>query len=226
MKVWKHALGAVLLASTALFNAQVQADESYRAYEVTITNITKGEIFTPIMVATHRKGLKLFATGAAASHELEILAEGGDSGPLSSKLLDDGALDIATTGMNVLPPGQSVTLQVKTNNRNNHVSVAAMLVPSNDAFFAVNGIRGPRMHRTVTTHSPAYDAGTEANDELCISIPGPPFLCAGEGYNPAGGEGYVYIHPGIQGNGDLIPADRDWNNPVALITINKVRIED
>ncbi len=226
MKVWTRATGVALLASTALFNTQVLASDRHSAYEVTITNITKGEIFTPIMVATHRKGIKLFATGAAAGPELEMLAESGDSGPLSSKLLDEGALDVATTGMDVLPPGQSVTLHVRTNNRNNHVSVAAMLVPSNDAFFAVNGIRGPRMHRTVSTHSPAYDAGTEINDELCISIPGPPFLCAGEGYNDEGGEGYVYIHPGIQGNGDLVPADRDWNNPVAIITIKKVRIDD
>lgn len=28
-------------------------------YEVTVTNLTRGEIFTPILVATHKKGVKL-----------------------------------------------------------------------------------------------------------------------------------------------------------------------
>ena len=48
-----------------------------------------------------------------------------------------------------------------------------MLVPTNDTFFAVNGRPGPKGNDTITLVSPAYDAGTEMNDELCISLPGP-----------------------------------------------------
>jgi hypothetical protein len=39
-----------------------------------------------------------------------------------------------------------------------------MLVPTNDAFFAINGIEGPEGNEGLTLFSVAYDAGTEAND--------------------------------------------------------------
>ena len=74
--------------------------------------------------------------------------------------------------------------------------------------------------------SPAYDAGSEPNDELCAKIPGP--ACGGEGGSPdASGEGYVHIHihihAGIQGIGDLTSADYDWRNPTARIVIKRVK---
>lgn len=225
MKHWKRKLGLLLLTLPVAYSSTLLASGNNRAFEVTITNITKGEIFTPIMVASHSPGIKLFKLGQPAGKELEMLAEGGDTGPLSERLAGAGALDVVTTG-DVLPPGQSVTVHVRTNPRNDHVSVAAMLVPTNDAFVAVNGVQGPRRHRSKTVMSPAYDAGTESNDEMCVSIPGPPFICMGEGYNPASGEGYVYIHPGIHGNADLIAVNHDWNNPVAKIKIRQVRHED
>ena len=224
MKFIKTFFSTGLILSASLFAGIASADNN-RAFEVTVTNITKGEVFTPIMVASHRHGVKLFEIGEPADQDLEMLAEGGDTAPLSNSLLSSGlALDVVTAGGPLLP-GHSVTLSVKTNSRNAHVSVASMLVPTNDAFFAVNGIHGPRGKRTKTVYSPAYDAGTEENDELCANIPGPPFACTGEGFNAESGEGYVYIHPGIQGNGDLASAAYDWNNPVAKITIKRVKAD-
>lgn len=214
-----------LLLVGILSNASVFADssQSKAMYEVTITNITHGEIFTPIMVASHKAGIRLFKTGEPASTELEILAESGSTAALTESLNAQGALDVVTSA-DVLPPGQSVTLLVKRSHKQDHISVASMLVPSNDAFFAVNGIQGPRRNgHTRIVMSPAYDAGSENNDELCANIPGPPFICTGEGYNETTGEGYVFIHPGIFGVGDLVPADHDWKNPVAKIVIRAVK---
>jgi hypothetical protein len=225
MKHWKRKLGMLLLTLPVAYSSTLLASGNGKAFEVTITNITKGEIFTPIMVASHGPGIKLFKLGKEASTELEILAEGGDTGPLSGRLKGAGALDVVTTG-DVLPPGHSVTVHVRTNRRNDRVSVAAMLVPTNDAFFALNGVQGPRQHRSKTYMSSAYDAGTEFNDEMCVSIPGPPFICTGEGYNRESGEGYVYIHSGIHGIANLSAADHDWNNPVAKIKITQVRHKD
>ncbi len=220
---WRKCFNAVFMAGFMAGSGNaVASDGGQRIYQVTITNITKGEIFTPVMVASHGRGLRIFDLGTPATPELEMLAEGGDTGPLAESLLSAGALDVATAG-GVLPPGQSVTLKVATNRKNRHVSLASMLVPSNDAFVALNGMAGPRGRGTLTRVAPAYDAGSEHNDELCVNIPGPPFVCAGEGYNPAGGEGYVYIHPGIHGVGDLAPAAHDWRNPVAKITIRALR---
>ena len=224
MKLITKLLSTSIILSISLLSGLANADDN-RAFEVTVTNITKGEIFTPIMVASHRRGVKLFEIGEPADQDLEILAEGGNTEPLSTSLLSSGlALDVVTADGPLLP-GHSVTLQVKTNGRNSHVSVASMLVPSNDAFFAVNGIRGPRGNKSKTVYSPAYDAGSEVNDELCANIPGPPFACSGEGFNAETGEGYVYIHPGIQGNGDLDSSAYDWNNPVAKIAIKRVKAE-
>ena len=70
--------------------------------------------------------------------------------------------------------------------------------------------------------SPAYDSGSEANNELCAFIPGPP--CN----NPliratAGAEGFVHVHAGIHGIGTLDPAIHDWRNGVARIRITRMK---
>jgi hypothetical protein len=218
---WRE-ITTVVLSGAMLLTSHAMASEGQGAYEVTVTNITQGEIFTPVMVATHSRELKIFGLGSAASSELAMLAEGGDTAPLSALLLSEGALDVATAD-DVLPPGASVTLIVDTSGRDQYVSVASMLVPSNDAFFAVNGVKGPRGQQVSTVFSPAYDAGSEINDELCVSIPGPDFICAGEGFSVTGGEGFVHIHPGIHGVGDLIAANHDWRNPVAKITVRFIQ---
>jgi hypothetical protein len=222
MKTSLRKLCAVFVIGGWLVTSGAHADDDKRFFEVTVTNLTQGEIFTPIMVASHRPGIKIFELGSTASTDLEILAESGDTQSLSTALAASGALDVVTAD-DVLLPGHSVTLFVQRNGRNNHVSVASMLVPTNDGFFALNGVRGPRNNQTRTLFSPAYDAGSENNDELCAHIPGPPFICQGEGYNPQSGEGYVYIHPGIQGTGELNAANHDWRNPVARITIRAVK---
>jgi hypothetical protein len=116
---------------------------------------------------------------------------------------------------------------VRTRGQFDYITVAAMLIPTNDGFFALNGVAGPSGRRSLTLFSPAYDAGSERNDELCASIPGPSFTeCGGPGGGGmvvGGEEGYVHIHAGIHGIGDLNAAERDWRNPVASISISRTR---
>jgi hypothetical protein len=202
-------------------SAGIQASDDGLYYEVTVTNLTRGQSFTPILVATHRSGVKLFTLGQAASPELALLAEGGDTGPLTGVLGANPDVHDVITIPGLLDPGKSVTARVKTKGNFRNVSVAAMLIPTNDGFFALNDVRGPYGNRTRHLRSPAYDAGSEPNDESCLLIPGP--VCGGEGPSPgAGGEDYVHIHAGIHGIGDLVAADRDWRNPVASISIKRV----
>src|SRR5215470_19192165 len=107
-------------------------------YEVVVTNLTRGQVFTPILVATHKPGMTLFTLGGAASVELEVLAEGGDTAPLAALLrARPDVLDVTDSGA-PLPAGGSVTVTVRTTAQFDHVSVAAMLVPTNDAFFGIN----------------------------------------------------------------------------------------
>jgi Spondin_N len=201
------------------------ASASAQHFQVTITNLTSAQTFTPIMAASHKEGVTVFTLAQPASTEIEEMAEAGDLSALETTLkANPDVLSVVDSGA-VLPPGKSVTLTVDTHGRFNHVSVTAMLIPTNDGFFAVNAELGPvGPERTVTYFSPAYDAGTEADDELCAHIPGPPTVCSGEGFNPSreGDVNFVHIHSGIHGVGDLSEATYDWRNPVAKIVISRV----
>jgi hypothetical protein len=103
-----------------------------------------------------------------------------------------------------------------------HVSLVSMLIPTNDGFLALNGVQGPVGREPDVRTSPAYDAGTEVNDEDCANIPGP--QCGGSGDIDAGADenGVVHINAAIQGVGDLEPGLRDWRNPVAQIVIRRL----
>ena len=189
-----------------------------------MTNLTRGQDFAPIVAASHRRGVRFFKLGQPASRQLESLAEDGDTGPLERVLrADRRVLDTDSTFRHVRP-GKSVTLKVRFNGRFNRVSLAGMLVPTNDGFVALNGVRGPRNQAPLTLRASGYDAGSEANDELCTSLPAPARLCTG---TPRGGaapraKGFVHIHPGIHGIGNLDAAVSDWRNPVAEIVIRRV----
>lgn len=215
-----------LIAIVTLLPAQgTLFAQSGQRYEVTITNLTRGQQFTPILVASHRPGVRLFTLGSPASAELATLAEEGNTSPLSGVLSSLPDVKAVTTTAGLLNPGRSVTVTIEGGGSFTHVSVGAMLIPTNDAFFAANGVEVPAGLETLTLFSPAYDAGSERNDELCTSIPGPSFSeCNGPGGGArvGGGEGFVHIHAGIQGTGTFIRANRDWRNPVAQITMRRV----
>jgi hypothetical protein len=153
---------------------------------------------------------------------LVSIAEGDDIQPMTEALLNSGKAYATATNGALLQPGETATINVKTKKGFNYVSVAAMLVPTYDGFISLNGVKGPKGKRTVSYVSPAYDAGSETNDELCVNIPGP--YCGGATLSPNdNGEGYVHIHDGIHGIADLMPETFDWRNPVAKITIQRIK---
>ena len=222
-------LMASLLLAAPLTGGWAQSPESSISiarsgepmYEVTITNITRGAFFTPILVASHRLGVNLFTLGQPASDELAILAEGGDVVPLEQALrADPPVVDVANSG-GLLKPGESVTVRVAARAAD-RISLAAMILPTNDGFIALNGMEVPRFG-SLNIQIPGYDAGSEPNDELCASIPGP--QCGGVGVSlDTGGEGFVHVHAGIHGvaGADLKPELYDWRNPMASVTITRV----
>lgn len=216
---------AALALGTA---ASALADTS--RFEVTVTNITRGQQFTPLLLATHRDSIELFKLGKPASAELATLAEEGNVAPLRAVLA--ASPDVADTeaGTSLTNPGQSVTFTIDAKRSFDRLSIAAMLIPTNDAFMALDGFDLDRVPqgrgRSITVYARAYDAGSERNDELCTSIPGPNFVeCGGPGGGArvGGGEGFVHIHNGVHGSGNLNRAVRTWLNPVAEITIRRVR---
>jgi hypothetical protein len=72
--------------------------------------------------------------------------------------------------------------------------------------------------RARTTSLVAYDAGAEANNELATHVPGTPFA----GFRRAPTSKPITKHTGIQGVGDLKASAWNWQNPVALLTSERV----
>ena len=196
-------------------------------WAVTVTNLTQAQVFTPLMVMTHRAVFEMFTPGEPASPGLEEMAEGG----ATATLVAEGRRTVhgVTNHDNLLMPGQSVTLKVTGRLRRSRLSLAGMLIPTNDSFIALNGISPPIKDDILTLYVPAWDAGTEVNDQSCQNIPGP--RCGGEGFNADGGEGIVHISNGFHDLGTmdedgfeiLGPMRYDWRNPAALITVERIR---
>lgn len=219
-------MGGLLLSATAFAddngNHNGNGSPATRTYAVTITNITAGQVFTPVLVATHTADVGFFELGEAPSSQLADLAEGGATGPLQSVLnsIPQYVMDTNTSGLTpdgnpLINPGESVTIYINGNRDFNRLSLAGMLLPTNDTFVAVNSMPLPRKYSAGMAI--AYDAGSETNDELCINIPGP--QCGGAPFSAGLAEGFVHVSRGISGEGDLAASDYDWRNPVARVTV-------
>ena len=217
---------AVTVACCALAlaaSAPIAAGGYERGYRVTVTNLTGGNQFTPVLAATHTPEAAFFVLGDAPSDPLATLAETGSTAPLQDVL---ESLDAVSSALTAPGPdggltfaGHTVSFEIDASRRARRLSVAAMILPTNDAFVAVDSVPLPR-RGSRTVYALGYDAGSEGNDELCASIPGP--LCGDDGEGPAG-EGFVHVSRGIQGIGDVPAAEYDWRNPVAKVTITRIR---
>ena len=222
-KIMSVSIGMIMAISVMIgcYPHPVLAGGDGTRYQVTVTNLTRAQIFTPILVYTHKPGGALFALGEPSSEELAKLAEGGATAPLAEYLLSTGAVGEVTDSGGLLFPGESVSITVAGGEAYKQISLAAMLVPTNDGFIALNGAETPRGSKSVRHLSAVFDAGSEMNDESCDSIPAGDG-CSGEGYSMEDGEGYVHIHAGIHGIGDIDAARYDWRNPAAMITIKRL----
>ncbi len=219
MKLAKHVYFPVILMAVLLVGGFSYADQERkgRSYEVTITNITRGQIISPPVIISHDENFYLFRLGHPAIAELISLAEDGLTDPLTNYLDTVSAVFDYTVAPGGILPGESVTLEIAARGRFRFISAAGMLVSTNDAFFAIRNVR-TLPNREVAVEAEAYDAGSEANNENCRYVPGPP--CGSGGVRDTiDAEGYVHVHAGIHGIADLSPAEFDWRNPVAHITI-------
>ena len=196
-------------------------------WRVEITNVTPGQTFTPILAAVHYGNSGVPGVGAAPSDGLAMLAEAGATDPLGAEILarrPHGTQLYATEGL--LGPGQTATTYVE-GRPGQRLTLAAMLIPTNDTFVAIGSVFLPLRGGT-TVQALAYDAGSELNSQRCGDMPGP--RCGGEAYSMAPGEGFVHVSNGFHelgtgGTGPdeiLGPAHYTWNNPVAVVTIQRV----
>lgn len=191
-------------------------------------------------MAAHKKPVEIFEVGNAASYALQQLAENGNGDPLVAELgANKHVSAIWLTGEPLVPaadPGasgfsDSVTFEITSYKGAKYLSVASMLICTNDGFTGIDGVRLPKkVGQSKTIWSDAYDAGTENNTENFADIVPP---CqgligvtgdAGTGTtNSALAEGgVIHHHNGIVGGNDLTLMDHGFTNPVIEITIERI----
>ncbi|USD29444.1 spondin domain-containing protein [Pseudoalteromonas sp. SCSIO 43201] len=206
--------------------------------EVKITNLTHGIYYTPLLVTAHAPGTALFSLGETASEPLQAMAEGGDISGLSNVLESINADMVMNPAGGLLAPASSTMAMLSTSNGNTYLSLVAMMLPTNDGFVGLNSWPIPTEAGTYEVYLNAYDAGTEANNELVVDgsgAPGMPGIPASPGVTP-GSQGLgitnseenntIHIHRGNVGDDEQIGGASDlhntvhrWLNPVAKLTI-------
>ena len=99
-------------------------------FEVSITNLTAGVYFTPVIVSAHSPEVAMFQTGQEASTQLQRIAEGGDVSGMAA-LLDSVGASVGTSD-GLLAPGATTTVTVNSSDTNTVLSLTSMLLPTND----------------------------------------------------------------------------------------------
>jgi hypothetical protein len=207
-------------------------------FNVRIVNLTNGIWFTPFLVIAHPDGTSLFTSGQPASANLQAMAEGGDLTGLVAYAQALGATIDENPAGGLLAPATSTNVDLDTDGTSNALlSLVAMLLPTNDAFTGLNSVSIPTSPGTYVFDIPAYDAGTEANDELITGggapgvagIPADPGGLAGTGGTGVAGADAnpnVHIHRNTLGDTDGAagPSDLDsrvhrWLNPVVRVVL-------
>ena len=214
-----------------------------RTYRVTVTNLTAGQPFTPVLFATHRANVDVFSVGSSASFGVKEIAENGNLAPLAEALgATTGVSEVFQGGAPIVPAGtpgsamfpDSVTFEISGDRGARSLSWVSMLICTNDGFTGSDSLELPRhVGDSVTAGSAGYDAGTEINTEdfadivpPCQGLIGVSSGEPGTGTsNPALAEGgVIHHHQGIHGGADLLPEVHGWdvNAPVAEVTVERI----
>jgi len=200
------------------------------SFDVTVSNLTNAQPLSPIAVIAHQPGYAVFAIGEAASVALEEMAEGGDNTALLAAAMTDTLVTATVSGGAPIGPAGSETVTVdvlETELVNLQISVATMLVNTNDAFTGLNAmVDSMAVGDVMTFRSVAYDAGTEADTEMAMTIPGP--AGGGTGFDPARDDraDRVAMHSGIVSQDDglamsALTEQHRFDNPVAQVRIER-----
>jgi len=231
-----------ILLSVAIFPLLLLGAATVQAatVDVEVTNSTHNIYFTPLLINAHAETDHLFQVGTAASASLQAMAEGGDTSGLLSAVGGADADTIDNPAAGLLGPGQSTNTSIDTGaTGHTHLSLVAMLLPTNDGFVGLDSLEIPTEPGTYTYQLNGYDAGTEANDELLNTVDGGVPGSAGIPGDPTGASGSggsgvtaidantsIHVHRGTLGDrdptggvSDLDSTAHRWLNPVAVIRL-------
>jgi len=192
-------------------------------YSISVTNLSNGQPLSPPVAMLHKAKFSFWQLGKTASDALELMAEGGDG----SELLALKHNNPQYHANSPIPPGETAVFTLEARNKNfAYLSVAGMLVNTNDAFSGLNSVELSDLQsgQTSVFYTHTYDAGTEFNSEHAGTIPGP--ADGGEGFNAERDDvtNVVTLHGGVVSADDdyadsiLSEADR-FDNPVLRIVV-------
>jgi hypothetical protein len=226
--LWLQGCGSDNNSSTPTSTPMPPATASFA---VTVSNLTNSQQLSPIAVVGHQDGFAVFSVGNAASDGLEEMAEGGDNTALLAAASADALVTVTASGAAPIGPAgsETVTIEVlESDLATLSISIATMLVNTNDAFSALNAmsVQSMAVNDTVSINAIAYDAGTEADTEAAGDIPGP--AGGGEGFNAARSDDAdrVSMHSGVVSQDDgLSTSDLSeqhrFDNPVIHVQITR-----
>ncbi|MEM1212833.1 MAG: spondin domain-containing protein [Planctomycetota bacterium] len=204
---------ALTLTAAALYAGHGYAN----TVSVTVENLQApgGLAATPIWFGAHDGSFDLFDVGSLSNAALEAIAEDGNFAPVAAFFASEtggtGQGGVITSpagfpGAPVFEPGESVTQALNLAPGQRFLTLAAMVLPSNDAFIgtdnavelfdAVGNFLGPQ---TLLFGGPGgaaiYDGGTEANTELDAA-----FLNQGAPDTGETESNPISLHPGFIGS--------------------------
>jgi hypothetical protein len=169
---------AKVAAATLITLASVSAVQAVEL-EISITNLTQGNYFTPRLVVAHTSEADLFEVGTTASTALAWVAEAGvimdgqnaaSVGQNFESVLGPADTDNGSNTWHffggLVAPATTLTYATFDTMDKPYLSLVSMLIPTNDAFVGLDSIQIPTEAGTYTYYVNAYDAGTELNDEL------------------------------------------------------------
>ncbi|MFT5716203.1 MAG: hypothetical protein ACJAWS_002434 [Oleiphilaceae bacterium] len=227
-----------MLAATTLPLLLASMVTSAQTVDVKISNLTQGMYFTPLLISAHDNTQHIFESGEVASAELTAMAEGGDISGLITATEALGAVNSANPANGPLAPSSSTMVSDLVTGSNGYLSITAMLLPTNDGFVGLDSWAIPETAGTYTLFLNAYDAGTEANNELVVDGSGATGVL-GIPVNPGGNGGTngtgvtttetnqkIHIHRGNIGDVEAATGTSDvdsrihrWLNPVAKVVV-------
>jgi len=221
---------AMLLVLLLVCDSGLALDDRMAHYRVTIDNLSVQPLSPPV-VATHQDSLSIFKVRAPSSAELQAIAEDGNQTPMY-ELLSNSKQVTEVIGIGApLAPKEATSFYIMAL-PGNRLSLATMVLCTNDGFTGLNRTRLPKRGAEIIMAT-GYDAGTEDNTELSVDIvdscstfvptplPGDPNGNENHAVNTNPAE-QIQHHRNIQGVGDLSVGDHGWNEPLAKITITHV----
>tara|TARA_R110001592_G_C13189487_1_gene752218 strand:+ start:10163 stop:10828 length:666 start_codon:yes stop_codon:yes gene_type:complete len=214
----------LFVASTFLMACSDDKHVAKVAYEVEIVNLTHNQPFSPLALRAHGASYAAWTIGESASLGIEQIAESGDN----SEFLGSASSKKSASGTGIIAPGETAVIDLNSKVTDLYLTAVTMLVNTNDAFAGITGLNlsSLQVGDNTVVYLPVYDAGTEENDELAGTIPGP--ADGGTGFDVARNDvDFVAMHPGVVSADDgyadsVLGGSHKFDGPAAKLTITRI----